>query len=250
MTNALITGGAGGLGQVVARQLRDAGHLVAVTDIDAGAVHAMRQEGFLAELIDSGTHDALADFFDRFERDHAPFEIVVNNVGIAAAAGPIEALELAAWQTAIEVNLLGAVATMRRAIPAMKQNRRGVIVNVSTASVRTRPVHRSPYIVTKAALEALTTAVAREVAPFQIRCNAVRPAMMDNARLTRVLQAAADRAGLSLAEIEADALKYVGMGCKVKMQEVADCIVFLAGDGAASITGQIIEVDGGLVFEP
>jgi enoyl-[acyl-carrier-protein] reductase (NADH) len=74
--------------------------------------------------------------------------------------------------------------------------------------------------------------------------------MMDNARLNRVLQAAADRAGLSLAEIEADALKYVGMGCKVKMQEVADCIVFLAGDGAARITGQIIEVDAGILFEP
>jgi len=246
---ALVTGSAGGLGQVIAQTLRARGHVVAVTDIDAGAVQAMRADGFVAEVIDSGAHDAIADFFDRFERDHAPFDMVVNNVGIAAAVGPVEALDMAGWQTALDVNLLGAVATMRRAIPAMKARRHGCIVNISTGSVRTRPPHRSPYIVSKAALEALTLAVAREVAPFQIRCNAVRPGMIDNARLNRVLQAAADREGRSLADIETEALRFVGMGRKVTMQTVADCVVFLVGDGAASITGQIIEVDGGIVYE-
>ncbi len=249
MSYALVTGSAGGLGQVIAQTLRARGHVVAVTDIDAGAVQAMRADGFVGEVLDAGSHDAIADFFDRFERDHAPFDIVVNNVGIAAAAGPVEALDMAAWQTALDVNLFGAVASMRRAIPAMKAHRRGCIVNISTGSVRTRPPHRSPYIVSKAALEALTLAVAREVAPFQIRCNAVRPGMMDNARLNRVLQAAAEREGRSLADIETEALRFVGMGRKVTMQTVADCVVFLAGEGAASITGQIIEVDGGIVYE-
>jgi NAD(P)-dependent dehydrogenase (short-subunit alcohol dehydrogenase family) len=249
MSSALITAGAGGLGQVTARLLRAEGHLVAVTDIDAAAVTAMRDEGFIAEVVDSAAHDALDDFFTRFERDHAPFEILVNNVGIAAAPGPFETLDLAAWHAALNVNLLGAVATMRRALPAMQAARRGSIINISTASVRTRPAHRSPYIVSKAALEALTTAVAREAAPFQIRCNAIRPGMMDNARLDRVLRSVAEREGREVAEIEAEALHFIGTGRKVQMQEVADCVVFLAGPNAASITGQIIEIAGGLEYE-
>jgi NAD(P)-dependent dehydrogenase (short-subunit alcohol dehydrogenase family) len=220
-----------------------------VTDVNAAGFAELSAAGIATHLVDAGDAAAVEGLFAVIERDFGPVGILINNVGIAAASGLLETLDDAAWHLALEVNLLGAVRTMRRALPAMKAVRAGVIVNVSTTSVRTRPPERTPYVVSKAAIEALTLAVAREVAPFGVRCNVVRPGMMDNDRLNRVLQAIADREGRTLAAIEAEALQFVGMGRKVTMEEVASAILYLASDAGRSITGQTIEVDGLVQWE-
>jgi len=249
MSVALVTGGGGGLGRVVALALGDLGHRVAVTDVNAAGLADLSALGMATYVVDAGDPTAIGDLFDAIERDLGPVGILINNVGIAAASGMLETLDDNDWQLAIDVNLLGAVRTMRRALPAMKAAGSGVIINVSTTSVRTRPSQRTPYIVSKAAIEALTLAVAREAAPFGVRCNVVRPGMMDNDRLNRVLQAIADREGRTLADVEADELRYVGMGRKVTMEEVANAITYLVSHASRSITGQTIEVDGLVQWE-
>lgn len=249
MSVALVTGGGGGLGRVVALALRDLGHRVAVTDISETGFAGLAAQGIATHRVDAGDASATDRLFEAIERDLGQVGILINNVGIAAASGLLEGLDDDAWQVAMEVNLFGAVRTMRRALPAMKAAKSGVIVNISTTSVRTRPPERTPYIVSKAAIEALTLAVAREAAPFGVRCNVVRPGMMDNDRLNRVLQAIATREGRSLADIEAEALHYVGMGRKVTMDEVAGAISYLVSEAGRSITGQIIEVDGLVQWE-
>ena len=101
----------------------------------------------------------------------------------------------------------------------------------------------------KAALEALTLAAAREGAASGVRANVVRPGMMDNDRLNRVLSAVAAREGRTLAEIEAEQLRFVALGRKLDMEEVAASVLHLVGPSGAGITGQILEVDGGLEWE-
>jgi len=82
-----------------------------------------------------------------------------------------------------------------------------------------------------------------------VRCNAVQPGLMDNARLARIISRVAQQSGISTAEIEAEALSVVSMRSKVQMSEVADMIYFLCSDAARHVTGQIISVDGGVEWE-
>jgi NAD(P)-dependent dehydrogenase (short-subunit alcohol dehydrogenase family) len=131
----------------------------------------------------------------------------------------------------------------------MKARRNGAIVNVSTGSVRTLPPGRSPYITSKTALEGLTRAVAREAGSFNVRCNAVQPGLMDNARLARILSRVSEQTGKSPTEVEAEALSFVSMRSKIQMNEVAAMVEFLCSDAARHVTGQIIAVDGGVEWE-
>jgi NAD(P)-dependent dehydrogenase (short-subunit alcohol dehydrogenase family) len=139
---------------------------------------------------------------------------------------------------------------MQHALRSMKHRRGGSIVNISSASVRTLPVNRAPYLASKAGLECVTRAIAREAGPFGVRCNAVQPGAMDNERLREVLERVAARNGQTVEAIEREALKFVSMRTKVSMDEVADLVVFLASDAARHVTGEVIAVDGGLQWEP
>ncbi len=248
MPSVIITGIAGGLGRVLAGRFKAAGYRVIGCDLDADAVDTLAHDGIEGHVVDLGCEQDLQDFFGRVS-DAGPPDILVNNVGIAGAIGRIEDLSTDDWRRAIDVNLMGAVIGIRNVLAGMKARRSGAIVNISTSSVRTAPVTRGPYIVSKAALEALTTAVAREAGPFNVRCNAVRPGMMNNDRLNRVLRAVAEREGRTLAEVEREQLQYTSMRSKVEMNDVASGVLYLATESGRFVTGQILGVDGGSEWE-
>jgi NAD(P)-dependent dehydrogenase (short-subunit alcohol dehydrogenase family) len=179
----------------------------------------------------------------------APIDILINNVGIAGPRANIEDVSLEDWNASMQANLTGAFLCIKHALPGMKARRNGAIVNVSTGSVRTLPPGRSPYITSKTALEGLTRAVAREAGSFNVRCNAVQPGLMDNARLARILSRVSEQTGKSPTEVEAEALSFVSMRSKIQMNEVAAMVEFLCSDAARHVTGQIIAVDGGVEWE-
>jgi NAD(P)-dependent dehydrogenase (short-subunit alcohol dehydrogenase family) len=131
----------------------------------------------------------------------------------------------------------------------MKKRKNGVIINITTASAKTFPANRSIYNMTKYALEGLTLSVAKEVGPFNIRCNAVRPGMMNNDRMRGILKRVAADLGKSEEEVLNGELKYISMRSMVEMKEVADMVYFLASDAAPHISGQIIAVDGNAEYE-
>jgi NAD(P)-dependent dehydrogenase (short-subunit alcohol dehydrogenase family) len=108
-------------------------------------------------------------------------DVLINNVGVAGPRAALEDVDPQDWTHVFDANLNAAFWTMRQVLPRMKQRRQGVILNVTTASVATLPQWRTPYTVSKAALESLTVSTAREAGPFNIRCNAVRPGLMDEA---------------------------------------------------------------------
>jgi NAD(P)-dependent dehydrogenase (short-subunit alcohol dehydrogenase family) len=176
-------------------------------------------------------------------------DVLVNNAGIAGPTAPIEDVSDADWSESFAMNIHGAFHMLRAVAPLMKLQGAGAIVNISTGSTLTVPVNRSPYIASKWAVEGLTRAAERELGPFNIRVNGIRPGIVNGERMRRVLAKIASARNSSVEAVEAEALRYVSMGCKIQPDEIGDLAVFLASDQAAHISGQLIGVDGNIEWE-
>jgi len=220
-------------------------------DVDDGALTSLATDlpEVIAKRADVSDPADVDAFFRMIGQHTDAVDVLVNNVGIAGPRAPLEEVTLAEWQQSLQTNLTGAFLCIRQVLSGMKTRHHGSIINVSTGSVRTLPPCRSPYVVSKGALESLTRTLAREVGPFGVRCNAIQPGMMDNARLMRVLTRVAQQSGKTLQDVEAEQLQFVSTRSKVQMSEVAAMVLFLASDAARNITGQIIGVDGGIEWE-
>ncbi|MBL8264845.1 SDR family oxidoreductase [Steroidobacter sp.] len=249
--NVVITGGGAGLGRVMREQFLAQGDHVHVCDIELDVtseqtVGAGRLRGTVCNM---GDANAVSKLFDEVAAWMPHVDVLINNVGIAGPRATLEDVSEHDWLEIIQVNLFGAIRCMKRVLPGMKQRRSGAIVNVSTSSVDTLPVNRSPYNTSKGAIETLTLSVAREVGPFGVRCNVLRPGMMDNARMQRVLQRVANDSGKSVAEVLQNELQFISMRTMVSMDSVAAMALYLCSPAAAQVTGQVIAVDGGAEWE-
>jgi NAD(P)-dependent dehydrogenase (short-subunit alcohol dehydrogenase family) len=251
MRNVLITGAGEGLGRVVAEKFAAAGDRIFACDVSTEALDSLKSSGIatMARRTDVSSPREIEAFLKEVGSIAERIDVLVNNVGVAGPRALLENIELKEWTHTLDANLTGPFCMIRSLLPAMKRARSGVILNVTTASVRTLPDMRSPYVVSKAGLESLTHMVAREVGPYNVRCNAVQPGLMDNARLERVLRRVAQQSSRSVAEVEREALHFVSMRAKVAMSEVADMLYYLASDAARHVTGQVIAVDGGVQWE-
>lgn len=245
--NVLVTGAGDGLGRVIAERFLALDDRVFACDISADSLEALPNAHVRA--LDVGDHNAVSAYVAEVLDIVPTIDLFVSNVGVVGPIAAVEDIDPEGWTATMNVNVGGTLAFIRGLLPAMKRQRRGAIVAISTISTKTLPVHRAPYIVSKAALEALILAVAREAAPFGIGCNAIRPGMMNNARMDRVIAAMAARRGQTPAEAEAEQLRFVGMKSRIGMDEVADMVVHLASPAGRHITGQMIAVDGGLEWE-
>src|SRR6202012_1712044 len=123
-----------------------------------------------------------------------------------------------------------AFSAIRAVVPGMKASRSGVIINYSSASTRTGLPLRTPYVVAKYAVEGLTRNLARELGPFGIRVNAVLPGAIDNERLALIIADKAAAEGITAAQVEAEALKYISMRTKISLEELSATTLFLASD--------------------
>jgi NAD(P)-dependent dehydrogenase (short-subunit alcohol dehydrogenase family) len=131
----------------------------------------------------------------------------------------------------------------------MKAQKSGAIINISTVSVRTGMTNRLPYITSKQGVMGLTHNVARELGPWNIRCNAILPGLIDNTRGRAILARKAEADGRTLEETEEEYLRYISMRCWIKPKEVGDLVVFLSSEKAKHISGQFIAVDGHMEWE-
>lgn len=248
---ALVTGAGSSVGRVIAEQLLGEGARVHVADINPSFVAALVAErpGLTASVCNLGARDEVTALFGTATAQLGQIDILVNCVGIAGQSAPIEEQDATSWREVFDANVHGAFEIMRLVIPGMKQRRAGAIVNFSTASTRTGLPWRTPYVASKAALEALTYTVARELGPHGVRCNCILPGAINNERLDQVIERSAKRRGLSFEAMEAELLQYVSMRCRIEPGELADAVLYLCSNSGRHITGQMIEVSGNLEWE-
>ena len=251
MERVLVTGAGDSVGRAIAERFLQKGAKVHICDVrgDAVAATLAANPGMSGSVTDVGVRGEVDALFDDVRANLGDLSILVNVVGMAGPRAPIEDIDEDEWDKTIAVNLSGMFYTMKRAVPMLKANGGGSIVNFSTCSTRTGIPFRAPYIASKAGVEGLTKNSARELGPSGIRVNAILPGIINNDRFRFIVQRNVDATGRSFEDIENDYLKYVSLRCKVELGEFADMVEFLTSDAGKKITGEIIAVSGNMEWE-
>lgn len=251
MNRVLVTGAGDSVGRRIAERCLAQGDSVHICDVRAEAVEdtLTANPGMTGSVINVGDRAEIARLFEDVKASIGDISVLLNVVGMAGPRAAIEDIEEDDWDQTIAVNLSGMFYCMRRAVPMMKANGGGAIINFSTCSTRTRLPMRAPYIASKAGVEGLTLNATRELGPFGIRCNAILPGIINNSRFHHIVSRNAAATGASEAQIEEDYLKYVSLRSKVELDEIADLALFLASDKASKITGELIAISGNMEWE-
>jgi NAD(P)-dependent dehydrogenase (short-subunit alcohol dehydrogenase family) len=244
----LVTGAGAGIGLAIAQAFLETGAETHICDVSETALADARAETHALRAWRCDVANA-ADVRRLYEQIDGRLDILVNNAGAGGPHGAVEELEEDAFADCVGVNLLGAFHMAKHAAARMKAQKGGVILNISTASVRTGLPNRTAYIAAKQGLMGLTANLARELGPFGVRVNAILPGAVDNARGRALIARAAAASGKNEADIEAEMLRYISMRTWVMPQDVAAMAVFLASPAARFVTGQFIGVCGGAEWE-
>ena len=233
MLRAIVTGGASGIGEAAATVLRERGFRVIVLDRDAVA----DEDAIAVDVGDAaGVAAAVAEAVARL----GGLDALVNNAGIGAQ-GTVEANDDAEWHRVYDINVVGMVRVARAALPALRESSSAAIVNTCSIAATAGLPNRALYSATKGAVLSLTLAMAADHVGEGIRVNCVAPGTADTPWVGRLLDAAADP------EAERAALEArQPMGRLVSPREVAEAIAYLASPAAASTTGTVLAVDGGM----
>ncbi|WP_225028093.1 SDR family oxidoreductase [Xinfangfangia pollutisoli] len=235
MREALVTGGAEGIGLAIARALAAAGYRVTIADLD-GAKAAER-----AVELGAGHRGLACDITDEAQAmaaaATAPFEVLVNNAGIGDSHLPTLDQGIDAFRRVLDVHLSGSFLMTREVARGMVARGRGAVVNLSSIAGLTGLPKRNAYGAAKAGIVAMTRAMACEWAGRGVRVNAVAPAFVETALVRKL----ADAGRIDLPTIA----RRTPIGRLIRAEEVAAAVVFLASDAASGITGAVLPVDGG-----
>jgi 3-oxoacyl-[acyl-carrier protein] reductase len=247
---ALITGAGSGMGQASALLFSQEGAKVCVVDIDDKSgeqtVKLIKQKGgeaifFQADV--SKADDAekmIKTTVDAFGK----LDILFNNAGIPMTMTPVEEVKEDLWDRIMEINVKGIFLGCKYAIPIMKKQGGGVIINTASISgVRARP-GLSAYTASKGAAILLTRGLAIELAPHQIRVNCINPVAADTPMFPKFI----DESGAKDEKYEEAKKRFIDtipMGRLATAEDIARTALFLASDDSSFITGVGLEVDGG-----
>ncbi|MGZ3533240.1 MAG: SDR family NAD(P)-dependent oxidoreductase [Vulcanimicrobiaceae bacterium] len=232
---AIVTGGGSGIGLAAARLLFERGARVAA--LDKEPANAAPLFGVVADVTDDASvKTAVAAVVERF----GGIDILVNNAG-TGAVGTIEQNEDEEWRRVFDVNVLGITRVTRAALPHLRKSRHAAIVNTCSIAATAGLPKRALYSASKGAVLSLTLAMAADHIDEGIRVNCVNPGTADTPWVQRLLDAAGD----PITERRALEARQP-MGRLVTADEVAAAIAYLASPLAASTTGTVLAVDGGM----
>ena len=242
---ALVTGGTSGVGAGIARALAGAGAEVIVNGFgEAAAIDAL-----LGELGEGARHDASdltqpAQIAAMMERAGA-IDILVNNAGMQHVS-PVESFPVEQWDRIIALNLTAAFHTIRLALPGMKARGWGRIVNIGSAHSLVASPNKSAYVAAKHGIAGLTKTVALEAAQSGVTVNTISPGYVWTPLVEAQIPDTMAARGLTREEVMNDVLLAAQPTKRfVSVEEVASLALYLCSEGAASITGANLSMDGG-----
>jgi len=250
---ALVTGSTSGIGLGIATRLAADGANIVLNGFgDAAQIEALRKDlaakngvQVVYDGADMTKPDAIAAMMKKAIDKFGAVDILVNNAGVQHVA-PVDEFPVDKWDLIIALNLSSAFHTTRLALPAMKKRKWGRIVNIASAHALVASPFKSAYVSAKHGLAGFTKTVALEVAQQGITANAICPGYVRTPLVEKQIPDQAKARGISEEAVVRDVILAAQPTKQfVKVEEIADLAVFLCSEGAASITGAILSIDGG-----
>ncbi len=252
---AIVTGGGRGIGRAIAKRFAAEGAalvLSARTDAEILQVKdEIRAAGGQAEAVtaDVSREADCERIVDTARKAFGGMQILVNNAGVYGPVQPIEKISPEQWDAVIAANLRGAFLMSRLVLPDMYKQRHGAILNITSIAGKAALQLNSPYAASKAGLAGLTRTLAAEAAQKGVRVNAISPGPVAETRMSQELgQGLADYFHADKDFLFKNMLRSILQGRPQTAEEIAAAAVFLVSSSASAITGQILNVDGGMAF--
>ena len=243
---AFVSGGAGGIGRVIAQTLMAHGAEVFVCDVNGEVL-----EEFLAAnptargvVADIAVFADVERVFSGIDESFRRLDILVNNAAVAGPTAGVADIEPSEWERAVAVSLNGQFYCTKLAVPMLRAAGGGSIVNISSNVAFGGFPHRSPYTASKWALIGLTKTWAMELGPEGIRVNALCPGSVKGPRIDGVIERDAALRGMRPEEIREAYKRQSSMRLFVEPEDVAYMVTFLCSHLGATISGQAIGIDG------
>lgn len=246
---AVITGGAGGIGSAIARLFAAEGSAVAILDLPTSAGESIEGEiaaaGGRATFFPTDVTKAsqVAHGIDSVLRTFGKLTILVNAVGVLRQ-GRVDLMSEDDWDFLMDVNVKGVFLATKYAVPALKAAGGGSIVNLSSVSAFVGSDGSFAYTTTKGAVQSFTYGIAQELAPFNIRVNALCPGWVDAGFTHQAMRTTDDPVAL----LELAQRSHV-LGRMAQPEEVAQGALFLVSPAASFVTGTALFVDGGFMIK-
>lgn len=250
---AIITGASRGIGQAIAEAYANEGALLCLI---ARNKHALDELAATLPLSAAQVMTLALDVTDReacfqavaeVEKHFGRVDTLVNNAGIYRSKTFLE-YTAQDFQELLDVNLFGVLHFTQACLPHMQQRQKGSIINIASTAGKWGSRNQSAYNVSKHAVVGLTRCVALEASPYKVTVNAICPGFVETDMFDAVKVEAAQSGNTSIADFEKAALSRVPLGRFMQAAEIAGMAVFLASADATGMTGQSIQMDGGMVL--
>jgi 2-dehydro-3-deoxy-L-rhamnonate dehydrogenase (NAD+) len=233
--NAVVTGGASGLGFAIAERLAVSGAKVVIWDIDAAAAHAAANKlGGVAVAADVCDASSVTSAVNETLASAQSIDILINNAGITGPNATLWDYPIDSWKRVFAVNVEGVFHCCRAVVPGMRERDYGRIVNIASVAGKDGNPNASAYSASKAAVIALTKSLGKELADTAIRVNCVTPAAVRTPLFAQMSEA---HIGYMLSKIP--------MGRFGEPQEIAALVAWLASEECSFSTGAVFDLSGG-----
>ena len=245
----IISAGASGIGWSTAKICLARGAIVYLCDIDNKSLNKIRKHPLNNKKLFSYEFDAsdeyeVSNFFQQVNKKTKKIDALINNVGVAGPTGTIEKLSSEDWERTLKINVISHFYFTKLAIPMLKKNKGGSIINISSgAGIMGFPL-RSPYAASKWAVIGVTKTLAMELGKFKIRVNAICPGTIKGDRMVRVIKDKAKFLKISKKIIEKEFVSMASMNCWIYEEDIGKMCSFLISSDGERISGQVIPIDG------